>query len=95
LVVMATLHRHYQAMLRLDGTNVRSDTEAAQILGLKGSTFPAKKAVAQARKLGPQKIRRAIVLLAEADLDLRGAKAWPDELVMELLVARLCQLPRV
>jgi DNA polymerase-3 subunit delta len=95
LVVMATLHRHYQAMLRLDGANVRSEAEAAQILGLKGSTFPAKKAMGQARKLGSQKIRRAIALLAEADLDLRGAKAWPDELVMELLVARLCQLPRV
>ena len=95
LVVMATLHRHYQAMLRLDGANVGNDAEAAAVLGLKGSTFPAKKALNQARKLGSQKIRRAIVLLAEADLDLRGAKAWPDELVMELLVARLCQLPRV
>ncbi|MEA3077625.1 MAG: polymerase subunit delta [Actinomycetota bacterium] len=95
LVVMATLHRHYQAMLRLDGANVRTDAEAAQVLGLKGSTFPAKKAMSQARKLGSQKVRRAIALLAEADLDLRGAKAWPDELVMEILVARLCQLPRV
>jgi hypothetical protein len=30
-----------------------------------------------------------VELLAQADLDLRGAKAWPDELVMEVLVARL------
>ena len=28
-------------------------------------------------------------LLAEADLDLHGAKAWPSELVVEVLVARL------
>jgi DNA polymerase-3 subunit delta len=81
-------------MLRLDGAGARNDAEAAQLLGLKGSTFPAKKALTQARKLGSQRIRRAIALLAEADLDLRGAKAWPDELVMEVLVARLAQLPR-
>jgi DNA polymerase-3 subunit delta len=35
---------------------------------------------------------RAIGLLAQADLDLRGAKEWPDELVMEVLVARLSRL---
>jgi DNA polymerase-3 subunit delta len=92
LVVMATLHRHYASMLRLEGSGARNDAEAAQLLGLKGSTFPAKKALATARKLGAPKIRRAIALLAEADLDLRGAKAWPDTLVMELLVARLAQL---
>ena len=94
LVVMSTLHRHIAQMLRVDGSGARNDTEAAEILGLKGSTFPARKALAQARKLGPAKIRRAIQLLAEADLDLRGAKAWPDVLVMEILVARLCQLSR-
>jgi len=95
LVVMATLHRHYGQMLRLDGSGARNDTEAAQVLGLKGSTFPAKKALTQARKLGSPKIRRAIALLAEADLDLRGQKAWPETLVMEVLLARLAQLSRV
>ena len=92
LVVMATLHRHFQNMLRLDGAEVRSDAEAAQVLGMRGSTFPAKKALTQARRLGGVRIRRAIALLAEADLDLRGAKAWPENLVMEVLVARLCRL---
>lgn len=95
LVVMATLHRHYGQMLRLDGSGARNENDAAQVLGLKGSTFPAKKAMTQARKLGSAKIRRAIALLAEADLDLRGQKAWPAELVVEVLVARLCQLSRV
>jgi DNA polymerase-3 subunit delta len=95
LVVLATLHRHYGQMLRLDGAGVRNDSEAAQVLGLKGSTFPAKKALTQSRKLGSRKVRRAISLLAEADLDLRGQKSWPEELVMEVLVARLAQLSRV
>lgn len=94
LVVMATLHRHYGAMLRLDGSGARTDAEAAAALGIKGSTYPAKKALVQSRRLGSTGVRRAIRLLAEADLDLRGAKTWPEELVMEVLVARLCQLAR-
>ena len=36
--------------------------------------------------------RPAVGLLAQADLDLRGAKEWPEELVMEVLVARLSRL---
>ena len=94
MVVLSTLHRHFQNMLRLDGSGARTDAEAAQLLGMKGSTFPAKKAMSQARKLGSDRIRRAIVLIAEADIDLRGLKSWPDPLVMEVLVARLCQLTR-
>lgn len=94
LVVMATLHRHYGQMLRLDGSGARDEKQAAQVLGLKGSTFPAKKALTSSRRLGSPKIRRAVALLAEADLDLRGQKNWSEELVMEVLIARLCQLSR-
>lgn len=94
LVVLATLHRHYGQMLRLDGAGCRNESEAAKVLGLKGSTYPAKKAMAQGRKLGSERILRAVGLLAQADLDLRGEKSWPESLVMEVLVARLCQLRR-
>ena len=92
LQIMATLHGHYARMLQLDGAPVRGEKEAAQLLGLKGSTFPARKALAQARKLGHDKVVRAMDLLATADLDLRGGKAWPEALVMEVLVARLARL---
>lgn len=90
LVILATLHRHYQAMLKLDGAEVRDESEAAALLGV--APFPAKKAMNQARRLGSAGIARAIAWLAEADLDLRGAKAWPDNLVLEVLVARLSRL---
>lgn len=90
LVVLATLHRHYTAMLRLDGANVRTDAEAAAITGT--GPYPAKKALAQARRLGSANVARAITLLADADLDLRGARAWPDDLILEVLVARLSKL---
>jgi DNA polymerase-3 subunit delta len=94
LQVMATLHGHYARMLRLDGAPVGSEKEAAAVLGLKGSTFPAKKAMTQGRKLGHEGVARAVELLAQADLDLRGAQAWPDHLVVEVLVARLSKLVR-
>jgi DNA polymerase-3 subunit delta len=94
LAVMATLQSHYTRMLRLDGAGARNETDAAKVLGLKGSTFPAKKALSRSRRLGGPGIGRAIALLATADLDLRGARAWPGELVMEVLVARLARLSR-
>jgi DNA polymerase-3 subunit delta len=94
LQVMSTLHSHYERMLRLDGTGISNDKEAAAHLGIKGSSFPAKKAVAQLRRLGPEKIRRAIELLGETDLDLRGKSALDGDILMEILVARLAHLTR-
>jgi DNA polymerase III subunit delta len=94
LVVMATLHGHYARMLQLDGAPVVGEKDAAQLLGIRGSTFPARKALQQARRLGHDRIVDALSLLAGADLDLRGAKAWPEDLVLEVLVARLARLAR-
>ena len=48
----------------------------------------------QYRRLGGSGVQRAIELLAAADLDLRGAKELPDDIVMEVLVARLSRLRR-
>jgi DNA polymerase-3 subunit delta len=92
--VLATLHSHLARVLRLDGADVTGEKQAAELLGLKGSTFPARKALGQARKLGHDRIVRMFALLAEADLDLRGGKAWPDHLVLEVLVARLATMSR-
>lgn len=94
LQIMATLHTHFQRILRLDGAGVTNDKEAATLLGMKGSTFPAKKALNQSRKLGSNGAKRSIALLAGADLDLRGVVDWPDHLVMEVLVARLARLAK-
>jgi DNA polymerase-3 subunit delta len=96
LVVMATLHGHFGRMLALDGAEVAGEREAAELLGMdpRRSTFPVRKALSQVRRLGHDRVARAIRLLAQADLDLRGAKAWPEHLVMEVLVARLAALSR-
>jgi DNA polymerase-3 subunit delta len=93
LQVMATLHGHYARMLRLDGADARDEADAAAMLGMKGSTFPAKKALTQTRRLGHEGVAEAFRLLADADLDLRKfRKDWPEELVTEVLVARLSRL---
>ena len=94
LVILATLHSHFARMLRLDGAEVADEAAAAAALGMTGSTYPAKKALVQVRRLGHAPVARAISLLAEADLALKGALDWPAEMVLEVLVARLSGLAR-
>lgn len=92
LQVMGSLQSHFLRMLRLDGAGCRDENDAAKALGLTGSTFPAKKALGQSKRLGSTGIARAVELLAQADLDLRGVRDIPGEVVMEVLVARLSKL---
>jgi len=90
LQITASLHGHYGRMLRLDGSGAANEAQAAEILGItKGSTYPARKALDQVRVLGSERIQAFVVLLAQTDLELRGARAWPSELAVEVLVARL------
>jgi DNA polymerase III subunit delta len=91
LQVMVTLTSHVERMLRLDGAGIGDEREAASLLGMKGSTFPAKKALEQSRRLGSEGISRSVRLLADADVDLKGRTGMPAEQVMEVLVARLAR----
>ncbi|MGH9298137.1 MAG: DNA polymerase III subunit delta, partial [Acidimicrobiales bacterium] len=93
LQVLSTLHRHVGGMLRLDGAEgVRRPEDAAALLQM--SAFPAKKVLEQSRRLGHDRIERAVEVLAGADKDLRGQIGWPPELILEVAVARLAQLGR-
>lgn len=56
--------------------------------------YPAKKLLTAARGLGPGGAKRAIGLLATADVELRGLSALEPEAVMEVLVGRLANLSR-
>jgi DNA polymerase-3 subunit delta len=91
LQVMATLHTHYARIARLDGVDARTEADAAAATGLKPG-FPARKALDNYRRLGGDGVSRAVSLLAKADIDLRGGSDLENELVMELLVARLSRL---
>jgi DNA polymerase-3 subunit delta len=90
--VLAILHKHYGAMLRLDGSGVSDPAAAASLLNM--APYPARKVLDQGRRLGAERIARAVSLIASADIDLRGVIDWPSELVIEVLVARLAQLAR-
>jgi DNA polymerase-3 subunit delta len=91
LQIMAILHNHYSKLARLDGVDARGESDVAQALGIKPG-FPARKALGNYQRLGGAGVKRAIALLAAADLDLRGATDLDDETVMEVLVARLSKL---
>jgi DNA polymerase-3 subunit delta len=90
LQIMAILHGHYVRLMKLDGAEARSEADASELLGVKG--FQAGKALKQYQRLGSGGVRRAIDLLAQADLDVRGATEMENEWVMEVLVARLARL---
>ena len=90
LGVLALLHSHYEKMLRIEGSNLKEEKAVAEALSI--SAYPAKKVLSSSRRLGKKNIFRAIGLIAEADLDLKGKKGWPPELVVEVLVARLAAM---
>lgn len=96
LVILAIIHRHVQSVLRVSSGSITTEAQAAVALGIaKGrSTFPAKKALTTARRLGPDGAGQMIALVAEAEVALKGGLDWPGELVLEVLVARLCRLSR-
>jgi DNA polymerase-3 subunit delta len=93
LQVMSILHNHYVGIAKLDGTDARTEQDAMAATGIK-SPFPAKKALQNYQRLGGASTKRAVELLAQADLDLRGARDLEPDVVMDVLVARLSKLRR-
>ena len=89
LAVTATVSNHITRMARLDGAAATNEKEAAAVLGLRGSTFPARKALDACRRRGSEGIARAVELLAEADVDMRGRSGLDSRCVTEILCARL------
>ncbi|WP_420623958.1 DNA polymerase III subunit delta [Candidatus Poriferisodalis sp.] len=89
LAVTAVVAGHITRMARLDGADAANEKEAARVLGLRGSTFPARKALDAGRRRGSGGIARAVELLAAADVDLRGRSGLDPRCVAEILCARL------
>jgi hypothetical protein len=96
LVVLAILHRHFGNILRVQSPDIATEAQAAEALGIaKGrSTFPARKALDAARRLGMRGSGDAVIALADAELALKGKLDWEPEAILEVLVARLCRLSR-
>lgn len=89
--IISSLSTHYTKLLRLDGLDSPAKEDVFAIVGTK-SDYMANKTVALSRTMGSKNIASAIVLLARADVDLRGGKDLSDQLILEILVARLCRL---
>jgi DNA polymerase-3 subunit delta len=90
---MATLVFHYQRLVRLDDPEIVTKEHAAQALGMKsagGARFPLE----ASRRLGSDGLREAMRLLAQAELDLRGASGVDERTVIDVLIARLAALSR-
>lgn len=92
LQVLGLLQSRYRKLLRLDDPTIHTTKDAHAALGGKGSTYPAQKALEASSALGSDGLRRAIDSLHQADLDLKGASAMPEDAVLEVLVARLAAL---
>jgi DNA polymerase-3 subunit delta len=92
LRILGLLHSQYRKLLVLDDPAVRTAEDAAAALGGRTSPNAARFRLRQARALGTDGLKQAFDHLARADLDIKGERAIPEDLVMELLVARLAEL---
>jgi DNA polymerase III subunit delta len=92
LQILGMLQSRYRKLLRVDDPTITSAADAHAALGGKGSTFPSKKIFEASRALGSDGLRRAVDSLHQADIDLKGASAMPEDAVLEVLVARLAAL---
>jgi DNA polymerase III subunit delta len=92
LQVLGLLSSRYRKLLTLDDPAINGTKDAHAALGGKGSTYPAQRALEATKALGSDGLRRAIDSLHQADLDLKGASAMPEDAVLEVLVARLAAL---
>jgi len=91
--IMASLVFHYQRLLKLDDPAITTNEQAAAALNMK-SAYGARFPFEAARRLGSDGLREALGLLAQAELDLRGASGLDDRTAIDVLVARLAALSR-
>lgn len=87
--VIAILARHFSMMYQLSAAGISSEQAGAQMLGIKGSTYPVKKAITNARRYG-NKLERMVQLVDQAGADLKGGSALDRGVLIDILISRLC-----
>lgn len=93
IVVHAAIASHLQRIFEVSNLSGLALPEIAKVLGVKGSTFPLQKAI---KLVGRYKnIERMTSLVTEAGSDLRGSSPLPDELILEILIGRLCLMTKI
>ncbi len=88
--VVGILQRHYLRLAQLQNSGAATTAAVSSLLGIK--EYPAKKLLSTFNALGTDRVARALELVAQADIDLKGATALEPILVMEILVARLAKM---
>lgn len=86
--VTVILSNHFGMMYRLAQAGIRNEREGAAMLGVKGSTYPVKKAIANARRYGPR-LELMVRLVDTAQKDLKGASSLDAATTVDILVSRL------
>ena len=89
-VLTASFDNRFSQLARLDGADVRSGDDVVAILG--GAPVVAKKLFALSSRISHEGVVRALDLIGEADLALKGGSGLEERLVTEVLVARLAHL---
>jgi DNA polymerase-3 subunit delta len=101
LQIVNILQRHYLRMARLEGSGVRGEEQAAELLGI--NKYPAGKALRVSERLGAKRIATAVHWITQADINLKGGVSFggkdldtdldvTDLTVIEVLVARLAKM---
>ena len=85
--IMASLVFHYQRLLRLDDPSIVTKEHAAAALGMKSAAAHASRSKRRSGSAATACAKR-VRLLAQAELDLRGASGLDERTVIDVLVAR-------
>ena len=88
--VLGILQRHYLRLAQLQNSGAASTAAVMSLLGMK--EYPAKKLLGTFNALGTDRSAHAVKLVAQADIDIKGATALDPTLVLEILVARLAKM---
>ena len=91
---MSLLQNHYTKALRLDGSGASDPAQAMALIGSR-SDYQGRKYLELSRALGPKKTFDAVQLLARSDRALRGGTGLENEVVLEIMIARLSRLQPV
>ncbi len=94
LQVLSAIETHYDLALRINGLKATSETQVIALLGLKTHSYVVKKALARQKLLGVYGLKRAYIAIYRADLDLKGITGLNQNLIIEILVAKLAQITR-
>lgn len=93
IVVHAAIASHLQRIFEVKELAPMAVNDMAKVLGVKGSTYPLQKATKLVGKYS--RLEGMLALVAQAGSDLRGGSPLPANLILEILVGRLCLMTKI